>query len=101
MIRRVIFTQAAEREFEAIGDHIALSNPLRAVSFVQELRERRFSLVDMPTRFPLMHRYSSTGIRRCLHGKYLIFYRMGGTDIEIIHVLHGAMEYEKILFGED
>lgn len=97
----IIFTQAAEREFEAIGDHIALSNPLRAVSFVQELRETCFSLVDMPRRFPLMQRYLSTGIRRCLHGKYPIFYRIGETDIEIIHVLHGAMEYENILLGED
>lgn len=55
----------------------------------------------MPRAFPLVSGHEEKGVRRCLHGKYLIFYRIGGTDIEIIHVLHGAMEYENLLFGED
>lgn len=33
-----------------------------------------------------------------VHGRYLIFYRVGKDRTEIIHVLNGAMDYEPILF---
>ncbi|WP_202314807.1 type II toxin-antitoxin system RelE/ParE family toxin [Mesorhizobium sp. L-8-10] len=41
------------------------------------------------------------GHRRRVHGNYLIFYRASGENVEILHVLHGAMDYERILFPED
>lgn len=55
------------------------------------------SLPDMPKRFPLLRRYRSSGIRRRVHGNYLIFYRI---DNEIVHILHGAIDYEALLFPE-
>lgn len=39
-MKRVIFTDAAEGELEAIGDYIAVDNPTRAATFIQELRDR-------------------------------------------------------------
>jgi toxin ParE1/3/4 len=96
-----VFAKAAEQELEAIGDRIAANNPLRAVTFVQELRERCLSLPDMPKRFPLIERHRSAGIRRAVHGNYLIFYRVGTDAVEILHVLHGAMDYEPLLFSEN
>jgi len=37
-------------------------------------------------------------VRRRPHGNYLIFYRVGAEQVEILHVLHGARDYEPILF---
>ena len=37
---KLIFTDAAREDLKAIGDHIADDNPLRALSFVEELEER-------------------------------------------------------------
>jgi len=31
----------------------------------------------------------------------LIFYRVGIDAIEVIHILHGARDYEPLLFPED
>lgn len=45
--------------------------------------------------------HESTGIRRRVHGSYLIFYRIGGDAVEILRILHGATEYERALFPED
>jgi toxin ParE1/3/4 len=98
---RVVFTKAAEQDLESIGDHIAVSNPLRAVTFVQELREKCLSLADMPKRFPPMERHRSAGIRRLVYGNYLIFYRAATETVEILHVLHGAMDYGPLLFPEN
>jgi toxin ParE1/3/4 len=97
---RVVFTEAAAQELEAIGDYIAQQNPGRAISFVIEIRERCLSLVDMPQRFPLLPRHRSAGIRRCVHGSYLIFYRIESEQIEILHVLHGATDYDSLLFPD-
>ncbi len=97
---RVIFTDAAEGEIEAIGDYVALESPARALELVRELREKCLSLSEMPKRFPLLDRYGSSGIRRRVHGNYLIFYRIEDDAVQIIHILHGATDYERLLFPE-
>jgi toxin ParE1/3/4 len=97
---RVIFTDAAELEIEAIGDYVALESPARALELVRELREKCLGLSDMPKRFPVLARYRTSGIRRRVHGNYLIFYRVEDDAVQIIHILHGAMDYERFLFSE-
>lgn len=94
----VRFTREAQRDLEAIGDHIARDNPSRACSFVRELRQRCLSLADMPVRFPLVDRYASIGVRRCLHGSYLIFYRIEPERVIILHILYGAQDYGAVVF---
>ncbi len=98
---RIVFSEAAEVDIETIGDYIALSNPFRAVSFVREIRTKCLGLQEMPQAFPLLEKHESAGIRRRVHGNYLIFYRMGAEAVEIVRVLHGAMEHERLLFPED
>lgn len=99
-MNRLVFTEAAEFDLEAIGDHIARENPARALSFVLELKASSGSIVDMPERHPLLHRHRDSGIRRRVHGNYLIFYRVTGASVEILHILHGAMDHEAILFPD-
>src|SRR5262245_18882295 len=95
---RVRLTREAEADLERIGDFIAQDNPQRALTFILELREKCLTLTDSPEAFPLVPRYQQFGVRRRIHGNYLIFYKVEGADIFVLHVLHGAMEYESILF---
>lgn len=90
----------AERDLEAIGDHIALDNPARAASFVAELRGKCLGLADFPERFPLVPRYERQGVRHRAHGNYLIFYRVASERVDIVHILHGAMDHAAILFPD-
>jgi toxin ParE1/3/4 len=94
----VLISAAAEADLQSIGDHIAQDNPLRAFSFVEELLDRCYGLAEMPTAFPLVPRYEALGIRRRIHGNYLIFFRQEGERLIVLHVLHGAMDYSSILF---
>lgn len=98
---RVVFTEAAETDLETAGDYIALSNPFRAVSYIRELRGKSQELREMPHAFPLLPNHESTGIRRRVHGNYLIFYRINVQTVEILRVLHGAMDYERQIFPQD
>ena len=97
----VIINPGAEADLQRIGDIIAENNPVRAVTFARELRQRCESLAHTPRRFPLVPRYEHTGVRRAVHGNYLIFYRVGTESVEVVHILHGAMNYEAVLFPDD
>jgi toxin ParE1/3/4 len=55
----------------------------------------------MPRAYPLVPRYEHLGVRRRSYRDYLIFYRIAGGRIEVLHVLHGARDYEPILFPEN
>jgi toxin ParE1/3/4 len=97
---KVDITSAAEADLEGIADYIARDNPVRAVSFVRELYERCLDIADMPEAWPIVPRYEHHRIRRRVHGRYLIFYRVSADCITILHVLNGAMEVDTILFPE-
>jgi toxin ParE1/3/4 len=93
-------TAAAEADLEAIGDWIARDSPTRALSFVAELRDACMTIAHLPTGYAIVSRYERFGVRRRVYGNYLVFYRVGPSAIEVLHVLHGARDYEAILFPE-
>lgn len=95
------FTEAAETQLEEIGDYIAQDNPERAITFIQDMRERCRSLSAFPSRFPLVERFEQNGIRKFAHGNYLIFFRIEGTTVVIVHVLHAARDYTAILSSRE
>ena len=97
---KVVLSDAAEADLERIGDYIAQDSPIRALSFVRELRELALRLADMATAFPLVPGYENHGIRRRARGNYLIFYRVEQEQVIIVHVVHGARDYEALLFPE-
>jgi plasmid stabilization system protein ParE len=45
--------------------------------------------------------HEPSGIRRRPHGNYLIFYRVRESIVDVLHILHGARNYETILFPDD
>lgn len=98
---KVVVSAEAEADLEAIGDFIARDNPGRAERLVRQLRACCLDLRLMPRKFRLVPRYERYGIRRRVHGNYLIFYRVEESRIAILHVLHGATDYAAIIFPED
>lgn len=49
---RCKFRLAAEEDLESIADYIAEDNPSRAVTFIQEIREKCRTLAEMPKSAP-------------------------------------------------
>jgi plasmid stabilization system protein ParE len=35
-----------------------------------------------------------------VHGGHLIFYRVREESVDVIHIVHGATDYESLLFPE-
>ncbi len=97
---KVFFAPAAKLDLLSIGENIGHENPTRATSYVDELIDRCYTLANLPRRYPLVPRYEHWGIRRCVCGNYMIFYRVREDAVDIVHVLHGAMDYESMLFPD-
>lgn len=97
---KVVLADEALRDLEEIGDYIAGDNPERARPFVGELLGKARQLGERPEAFPVVPRYARLGIRRRVHGAYLIGYRAEAERVTIIHILHGARDYDAVLFPD-
>ena len=94
---KVVLSPAAEVDLDHLGERIGKDNPARAVTFLLELRACCQRLADAPRGYPLVPRFKRVGIRRRPHKNYLIFYVVRSDLIEVLHVVHGARDYERLL----
>ena len=63
----------AELDLEEIGDYIVRDNPRRAISFIGEIRDRCFLILQTPQGSPLREDLCA-GVRVAPFGRYLIFH---------------------------
>lgn len=96
----VIWSPESRGELAEIRKYIAGDNRQRAISFVMEITAAGEAIGDVPKAFPLVPR-EHRGIRKRVHGQYLIFYRLEGQDVHILHIAHGARDYIRALFAEN
>jgi plasmid stabilization system protein ParE len=67
---------------------------------VREVRKCCLELGRIPRAFPLVSRYEHHDIRRRVFGNYLIFCRIDAGVVAVLHILHGARDYEALLFPD-
>ena len=94
---RLVFTPLAEQDLEAIADYIAVDNPVRALSFVRELRAQCQRIALNPSGYRLRQELGD-GIRSCVHGNYVIFFESDPDAVLIVRILHGARDIPAV-FG--
>jgi toxin ParE1/3/4 len=97
---KVVILASAENDLREIGDWIARDNNERAIIFTRDLIAACMAVSDMPRAYPLLPRHAASGVRRKPFRSYLIFYWLKNGAVEILHVIHAARDYEKILFPE-
>jgi toxin ParE1/3/4 len=98
---RVVLTETAYSDLVEIGRAIAKDSPGRALSFVDELHGRCSGLSTTARAFPLLPGWEGRGVRRRPFGDYLIFYRISARKVQVLRILHGARDYERILFPDE
>lgn len=96
----VKLTRHAEADLAEVADFIAKDNPILALEFIEELYQKCVTLADLPEAFPLVPRYKALGVRRRLHGDYLILYTVKGQTISVLRIVHGARDYIPLILQE-
>ena len=93
---KLVFSSRARSDLLAIAEYIARDNPVRAESFVGQLEKRCLDLIKVPhSGAAVMER---AGVRRIVHGRYLIFYRVDQDWLRILAVLGGEMDLDALQF---
>ncbi|GGZ26938.1 type II toxin-antitoxin system RelE/ParE family toxin [Asticcacaulis endophyticus] len=90
-------TKFAAQDIEDIGDFIALNNPARALSFIEEIHAACRALIDTPAAYPAIVTLGDN-IRRAPFQRYLIFYAGTASELRIVRVLHSARDINAQMF---
>lgn len=93
---RYSLSQEAQDDLESIGEYILRHNPVRAVSFVDELIARFSVIAERPRSFRSREELL-VGLRSANHGKYLILFRADQGFVKILRVVHGARNLIQLL----
>ncbi len=88
---QVTFTPQAKTDLLEIALYIAQDNQERALQFTDALESHCYKLGDMP-KIGTLREELGNGIRMMPHGRYLIFYRTIETHVQIVRILHSAMD---------
>jgi toxin ParE1/3/4 len=89
------FSRRAEADLEEIAAYIARDNPVRAVSFVGELRGHCRHLLTFPEAAPLRPELGA-GVRLSVFGNYVMLYVVHPELLEIRRVVYGARNLAEI-----
>jgi len=89
---RVEITRTAERDIEAIYDFIARDNPTTAREWVREIERQISRLERSPAQCPIIPETADLGreYRHLLHGPYRTIFRIAGSRVMVVRVIHGA-----------
>jgi addiction module RelE/StbE family toxin len=98
---KVVFSEQAKTGLRDIALFIARDNKRRARSFARELQTKAREIAQNPLAFPLVPRYAHSSVRRRVYRDYLIFYQVEADVVRIVHILHGAQDYETLLFANE
>lgn len=100
MTYRVEFTDAAHEDLIAIGNYIrGHAGDVIAERFILRLIAKAETLRRRPLRYRV-RKELPLELRAASFEGYLIFYRVTGDVVSIVHVFHGARNITADLFGD-
>ena len=93
---RVVRSPDAIREILEIVDYIGGDNPLAAERWYRDL-DHLFHLLSNHPSLGQRVKLGRRSFRRLTRGNYVIYHRVLADIIEIVHVIHGARDHERLI----
>ena len=85
----------AKRDLELIRDYIAADRPTAAEHLLETIEEMLGLLAAQPGMGEACPQYG-VGYRWFPVGNYIIFYKSSSIGVEVVRVLHGAQDLDKL-----
>lgn len=96
-MKRVCYTLLAEQDLFGILEAIALDRPSAARKLAGRIRKKCESLGRTPNLGQSRPELPGGDLRITTVGKYVVVYRVHADDLQILRIVHGAREWEKLL----
>ena len=95
-MKKVFFSLQSIEDLENIWLYIARDSPVRADDFIDRIRDVcKESLAVFP-KIGSPRDYLQKGILAFPYKKYMIYYRYQNKRVEIIRILHGSLDMERV-----
>lgn len=101
MALRLVLSPLAEGDLDAIAEYISRDNLSASVKMLARLRGGIERLLDQPRLGPLLQKPPRTRLRKWTVAPYMVLYRAGEGEIEVVRILHAARDLDDILAGID
>lgn len=88
---KVHWTENAQSHLDAIHAHVARDSQVYARRLVDRLTRRSQQIADFPLSGRKVPELDSNQIREIIEGSYRIIYYIKPDQIDVLAVLHGAM----------
>ena len=89
---KIQFSSEAKSDLLQIAVFIAEDNPIRALSFTDELEQKCLDIANMPKDFAVVPELIELGVRRRIYQNYSIFFYVESDDIFILRVLNSSVD---------
>jgi len=96
----VEITPSAEADIAEIWDYIAQDSPASAEAFILAMKDQIASLERFPERCSRIpeNEILGTSYRHLIHSSYRTIFRIAGSRVIILRVIHGARLLDTSLF---
>jgi addiction module RelE/StbE family toxin len=98
---RVHWTDTAEGHLDALYAYISQDSPEYAKRMVDRLTRRSQQITDFPFSGRRVPEYDIDQIREIIEGSYRIIYHIKPDQIDVLAVIHGAMDVLRSSEEED
>ncbi|RYE85861.1 MAG: type II toxin-antitoxin system RelE/ParE family toxin [Hyphomicrobiales bacterium] len=100
-MREVVITAEAAHDLQEIHAYLLREAPSQADVALARLEAACTNLAETALQYPLFPGREERGVRRRVVRPYNVLYRLRGDLVEVVHVLHGARDAERLLFPEN
>ena len=90
---QVIWAEPALQDLDRIADYIALDDPNAATRLVRKVFEKVDQLIGFPETGTRPRELKGTPYRKLMVRPTLIYYRIEGGKVNIIHVVRGERKF--------
>ena len=92
---KILWTENAVQDLQAIKDFISQDSPSRATTWLQALFDRGEALRDFPSRGRIVPEFNQENLRELLIENYRLVYRVKSASIEILTIFEGHRQIQK------
>lgn len=95
----IIWTESALNELDDIAEYIALSNPIAAQQFVQNIFEKTQRLETFPDSGRTPPELENFSYREIIINPCRVFYKTQNNEIFILHVMRQERDIQQFLMS--
>lgn len=91
---KVLWTDSAVAQLQAIHDYLAQTSPDYAVRIVDRLTRRSIQIAAFPNSGRMVPEFERNEIREVIERRYRIIYLVDVTQVQVLAVIHDARDLQ-------